>query len=432
MRGTDALVVKGCRRLEGRIRLPGDKSVSHRAIILSSLARGTSCVRGVQRGKDCFSTLKCMRALGVSIKEDKGNLIVEGKGFEGLKEPDDVLNCENSGTTMRILSGVLTGRHFYSVLTGDRSLRGRPMRRIIEPLGKMGAKIWAREGGYPPLSIKGGKLQGMTYTLPVASAQVKTSILLAGLAAQGTTVVVEPSPSRNHTEKMLDYMGARINVENQRIEVTGPQQLEAREVTVPGDISAAAFFIGGASILEGSCVEFDNVGVNPTRSAFLEVLEMMGAQIEKTNERIECGEEIVTHLRVWGRAHLKGMQVDKSLVPRLIDEIPIIAVVACFAEGETRIEGAEELRVKETDRIRALRTELSKMGAWIEERKDGMIIKGKGELEGAEVDGWGDHRITMALAIAGVCARGETRINNSSCVEISFPEFQDILSRVAV
>ncbi len=427
----DVLVVKKSKAFQGEIDVPGDKSISHRAFILASIAKGTSVIRGAQKGKDCLSTLGCMRKLGVEIEEEDESFVVKGAGFGGLREPSDVLDCQNSGTTMRIISGVLAAQNFYSVLTGDSSLRRRPMQRIIEPLSQMGAKIWSRKGGYPPLSIKGGSLRGIRYILPVASAQVKSSILLASLHAEGETELEEPHLSRNHTEIMLKYMGAKIRIKGKKIQISGPQELEAREFKIPGDISSAAFFIGGASILEGSCVMVNNVGVNPTRAAFLKILQKMGAQIEVKNERIECGEK-VADVQVRGTGHLKGVKISGDVIPQVIDEVPILAVVACFAEGETIIEGARELRVKETDRIKALVTELSKMGACIKEMEDGMIIKGGGKLKGAEVESWEDHRIAMALAIGGACAKGETKIKNASCINISFPGFQDTLEKVAI
>lgn len=427
----DVLCVRQCQYLRGKVNLPGDKSISHRAIILASIARGSSSVEGVQKGRDCLTTIRCMKRLGVKFREEGNSLTIQGVGMDGLREPEDVLNCENSGTTMRILSGLLAAQNFYSVLTGDSSLRKRPMGRIVQPLQKMGAGIWTREGNLPPLSIRGGSLQGINYLLPVASAQVKSCLLLAGLYARGKTRIREPFPSRDHTERMLEYMGVKIIKENLEIEISPAQQLEGKKFFIPRDISAAAFFIGGAVILEGSDITLPQVGVNPTRSGFLEILEEMGAKIKIENRKIRCKEEVVD-LRIQGEGHLKGVRVSKDKIPQLIDEIPILTVVACFAKGKTLIQGAEELRVKETDRIRALTVELSKMGAKIEERKDGMLIWGRGKLEGAKVDSWGDHRIAMALAIAGICARGETWIKNAECIDVSFPEFQSKLKKVTI
>lgn len=431
MSEVDLLRVRRCRYLRGEIKLPGDKSISHRAIILGSIARGSSIIEGIQKGKDCLASIRCMKQLGVKIKEENNLITIQGMGKYGLKEPEDVLNCENSGTTMRILSGVLAGQSFYSVLTGDASLRKRPMRRIVEPLQRMGANIWTRTGNLPPLSIRGGNLKGIHYYLPVASAQVKSCLILSGLYTQDKIKIVEPFPSRDHTERMLEYMGGRIIKKELEIEIPPEQELEGRRIFIPGDISAAAFFIGGAVILKNSRIKILQAGVNPTRVGFLEVLEEMGARIVKSNQRTISNEEMAD-LEVKGDTELKGVRITKNKIARLIDEIPILTVVACFAEGKTFIEGAEELRVKETDRIRALTSELTKMGAKIEERKDGMVIQGTGRLEGTEVESWGDHRIAMALAIAGICAEGETRIKNSQFIDISFPGFQSILERVAV
>jgi len=425
----DVLYIENCRYIEGEVDLPGDKSISHRAIILSSIAKGRSSIRGIQKGKDCLATIGCMRKLGVKIKEENNKLIVDGAGMDGLKEPEDVLNCKNSGTTMRILSGVLAAQRFYSVLTGDSSLRKRPMRRIIDPLSMMGAEILAREGFFPPLSIRGGNLRGINYTLPVASAQVKSCLILAGLYARGKTRIREPFLSRDHTERMLRYMGVKLDKKDLEIEISGGQELEARDLFIPGDISSGAFFAGAAAILKGSCVVLKKVGINPTRSLFLKVLKDMGADVKIHDRKVICEEE-VAEVEVRGTGDLKGIRISENLIPQIIDEIPILAVVACFARGKTLIEGAMELRVKETDRIKALVNELGKMGARIEEKKDGMLIQGEGMLKGAQVKSWGDHRIAMALAIAGICARGITRIDNAQCIDISFPGFRNKLFKL--
>ncbi|MBE0477724.1 3-phosphoshikimate 1-carboxyvinyltransferase [Candidatus Aerophobetes bacterium] len=415
--------------LQGKMKMLGDKSISHRAVILASIAQGKSCIEGIQEGKDLLATMQCMQNLGVQIEEDGKYLFIEGKGLRGLKEPEDILNCQNSGTTMRILSGVLSAQNFYSVLTGDISLRKRPMERIVLPLGKMGARIWSRKGYLAPLSIKGGALRGIEYSLPVASAQVKSSLLLAGLYAEGVSRVKEPYPSRDHTERMLSFMDADIHVDSSRIAVRGGKEIKARDFFIPGDFSAAAFFIGGAAVLEGSRVKIEKVGVNPTRCGFLEILIEMGAKIKLCNRNIICNEE-VADIEVESTSKLQGVKVNKEKVPRFLDEIPILAVVACFAEGKTLIEGAKELRVKETDRIKALCVELNKMGARIEEREDGMLIQGAGKLKGTEVYSWEDHRIAMALAIAGILAQGTTVIHNARCIDISFPDFWEKLEKI--
>ncbi len=425
------LSVRSSRFLQGEIDLPGDKSISHRAIILSSIAEGISSVKGLQKGEDVLATIKCMQDLGVKIEEKEGNLFIQGKGLKGLEESENVLNCYNSGTTMRILSGILAAQKFYSVLTGDASLRKRPMQRITVPLGRMGGKIWARKGCYAPLSIKGRILQGINYASPVASAQVKSSLLLAALYAQGITRVKEPYLSRDHTERMLTYMGVEVDLANSGIAVTEGQKLKAKSLFIPKDFSSGAFFIGGAAVLEDSQIKLKKVGVNSTRCGFLEVLNKMGAKIKIYNRQIKCNEEIAD-IEVKGKSELKAVKVKGDKIPQLLDEIPILAVVACFAKGQTLIEGAGELRVKETDRIGVLCKELCKMGARIEEREDGMLIYGVGKLKGAKVNSWGDHRIAMALAIAGICAQGKTVIDNAQCIDISFPEFNKMLNDVTI
>lgn len=428
---TDPLSLTHSHCLQGEITFPGDKSISHRAVILSSIAEGVSSIQGMQKGKDLLATVKCMQRLGVRMWEEREDLFVEGKGLRGLKEPEGMLDCGNSGTTMRILSGILAAQNFYSVLTGDTSLRKRPMRRVILPLRRMGAKIWARKGYLAPLSIKGCFLRGIDYNLPVASAQVKSSLLLAGLCTQGITRIKEPYPSRDHTERMLAFMGAGVDIDSSWITTRGEQKIKARSFFVPGDISAGAFFAGGAAVLEGSRIILKKVGINPTRSGFLEALTRMGAKIRVYNRQTRCNEQ-VADVKVEGEGALEGTKVSTDNIPQLLDEVPILAVVACFAKGDTLIEGAGELRVKETDRIKALCMELNKMGARIEEREDGMLIHGGGKLRGAEVKSWGDHRIAMALAIAGVCCPGRTIIHNARCIDVSFPEFHKILKEVSV
>ncbi|MBC7188794.1 3-phosphoshikimate 1-carboxyvinyltransferase [Candidatus Aerophobetes bacterium] len=424
------LKIKPCRFLEGKITLPGDKSISHRAVILSSIARGVSSIKGIQKGKDCFATIECLKKLGARIKEKEDILIIEGEGLFGLREADDVLNCQNSGTTMRILSGILAAQEFYTVLTGDDSLRKRPMERIIHPLSLMGANIWARKGFFAPLSIKGGSLKPINYSMQIASAQVKSSVLLAALYAPGLTRIKEPHPSRDHTERMLEYMGVRIEKKDSgEVAIWGEQEPQARSFFIPGDISAAAFFLGAAAILPGSRVQIDNVGINPTRCGFIKVLEEMGAEVEVFSRKVVCNEEVAS-IKVEGKKKLKGVRIKGEIIPSMIDEIPVLAVVACFAEGETLIEGASELRVKETDRIRALCRELGKMGAKIKEKPDGMIIQGTGKLRGAEVDSWQDHRIAMALTVAALCAEGESFIRGADCVDISFPDFYEKLKEI--
>jgi len=427
------VLITPAKYLRGEITLPGDKSITHRAIILSSIAEGKSELKGVQRGKDCLATLKCIEQMEVPAREGEKEVIIEGVGLEGLKEPEDVLNCGNSGTTMRLLAGLLAGQRFYSVLSGDKFLRKRPMKRIVDPLREMGAKIEGREkGNFPPLTIVGGELKGINYLSPIASAQVKSCLLLAGLYAKGKTFVKEPYKSRDHTERMMQYLGISIRAKGLEVQLEGEKSrrsFKGKSFYIPGDISAGAFFIGAAVSLPGSRVKLSNVGLNPTRKGFLDVLLKMGAEVKISNFKKICEEE-VGDIEVRGGNNLRGVVIQGEMIPRLIDEIPILTVVSCFAQGDTLIKDAGELRVKETDRIRAIVSELKKMGADIEERKDGMLIRGGNKLRGALVKSWGDHRIAMALAIAGLRCEGETTIADTQCIDTSFPEFQKTLKEL--
>ena len=428
------VLITPAKYLRGEITLPGDKSITHRAIILSSIAEGKSYLKGVQRGKDCLATLKCIEQMGVPVREGEKEVIIEGVGLEGLKEPEDVLNCGNSGTTMRLLAGLLAGQRFYSVLSGDKFLRKRPMKRIVDPLREMGAKIEGREkGNFPPLTIVGGELKGINYLSPIASAQVKSCLLLAGLYAKGKTFVKEPYKSRDHTERMMQYLGIPVRIKGLEVQLEGEngESFKGKSFYIPGDISAGAFFIGAAVSLPGSRVKLSNVGLNPTRKGFIDVLLKMGAEVKISNFKKICEEE-VGDIEVRGGNNLRGVVIQGEMIPRLIDEIPILTVVSCFAQGDTLIKDAGELRVKETDRIRAIVSELKKMGADIEERKDGMLIKGGNKLRGALVNSWGDHRIAMALAIAGLRCEGETTIADTQCIDTSFPNFQKILREIIV
>jgi len=426
------LTVTPAKSLQGEISLPGDKSISHRAIILASIAKGISVIRGCQKGKDCLATLNILKMMGIEAKEEKDELLIKGRGLTGLKEPTDILNCENSGTTMRLLAGLLSAQGFYSVLSGDSSLRTRPMRRVLGPLERMGAKIFGRENGqFPPLSIIGSNLKGIDYSLPIASAQVKSSLLLAGLHSKGTTSITEPYRSRDHTERMLKFLGVELEIDSLTVKVEGGASLVGKEISVPGDISAAAFFIGGGAITKGSQVKILNVGLNPTRRGFVDVLLQMGADIRVLNLKEKCGEEI-GDIEIRGGATLKGTLIRGEMIPRILDEIPILAVVACFARGKTIIKDAAELRVKETDRIKAIAMELCKMGAKVEEKKDGIIIEGTGKLKGCQCQSYNDHRIAMALVIAGLVAQGKTEIVAPECIETSFPGFEDTLRKVVV
>lgn len=416
--------------LKGEIFVAPDKSISHRSIIFNGLGNGNGLVYNFLRAGDTFSTCGCMRSLGIEILDQGERIVIQGKGLHGLNEPAGILDCGNSGTTMRLLSGLLAGQGFLSLLSGDHSLNRRPMRRVIEPLTAMGAEIWGRAGGfYPPLAIKGSEdLKGITYHLPVASAQVKSALLLAGLFAGGQTRIIEPEKSRDHTERMLQAMGAAIEVQGLEITLTPGRELTPQEFFVPGDISSAAFFLVAALIVPGSEIMIRDVGINPTRAGLIEVLQAMGARIAIEHQRVVGGEPIGDI--VASSSQLCGTVVGGEIIPRLIDEIPILAVAMALAEGESVVRDAGELRVKESDRIKAICCELGKMGAGIEELEDGFVIRGRPEgLYGAVVDSRGDHRIAMSAAIAALKARGETTVHNSEVVDISFPEFWPLLKK---
>lgn len=424
-------VLHGTDRIQGSIRVPGDKSISHRSLLLGAMAHGTTEVRGFLRGADCLATLTALRALGVDITESaEGRLRILGRGREGLREPDTILDAGNSGTTLRLLAGILAGRPFFSVLTGDASLRSRPMRRVVDPLTAMGATLLGRGNGqYPPLAIQGHHLSGIAWTSSVASAQVKSAILLAGLQATGETSVTEPLLSRDHTERMLTAFGVPVRRQGTTVSVPGEAHLQAASIAVPGDLSSAAFFLAVGAGCPGGEVLVQGVGVNPTRTGALEVLEAMGATITRERERNEAGEP-VADLRIQG-ARLRGTRIGTELIPRLLDEVPILAVAAALAEGETVISGAGELRVKEVDRLSALAGELAMLGVQVVEEKDGLRILGGRRLRGAVVRSRGDHRMAMALAVAGLFADGESRVQDIACVETSFPGFAQLLSDVA-
>ena len=418
------------------ITVPGDKSITHRAIILGSLARGTTVVKGYLPSEDCLHTASAFRLMGIPIEEGKRGgdelpeLRIVGKGLRGLSEPSAVLDLGNSGTALRLLTGVLAGRDFFSVVTGDESLRRRPMRRVVAPLRQMGAEIHGRQdGNLAPLAVCGRRLKGIAYALPVASAQVKSALLLAGLLAVGRTVLTEPLPSRDHTERIFRGMGIPLEIQGTDLLLDPPSEFSGREILVPGDLSSAAFFIVAATIVKNSELTIRNVGVNPTRTGLLELLSEMGADIRLENRR-EFNHEPVADLVVRSRP-LKGIRVPPESVPKTIDEFPILCVAAAVAEGETMIRGAEELRVKESDRIRTISQELSKMGADLEELPDGLLIRGGRKLSGARCAGHGDHRIAMALAVAGLLADGETTVEGTDWIATSFPGFEQLLQSVA-
>lgn len=424
----EVLETQRIENLQGRIRVPGDKSISHRAVMLLAISQGRGRIEGFLRGDDCLQTIACFRQLGVEIEDLGSDIIVHGKGLRGLKKPLGEVDVGNSGTTMRLLSGILAGQDFTSTLTGDWSIKKRPMDRIAIPLRRMGAVIQGRGGSdLAPLVIQGQNLRGIDYTLPVPSAQVKSAVLLAGLYASGETRVREVLPARNHTELMLESLGANIKVAEDKIEIAS-STLAAREIQVPGDISSAAFFLAAAAALPGSHVVIEHVGLNPTRTGITDVLRQMGASIELDNFKL-LGGEAQGDVVVRG-ARLHGTVITREMIPAVVDEIPIIAVIAGVAEGITTIRGAEELRVKETNRLSAIVSELSKLGIRIRELPDGLEIIGPNRVLGGEVESYGDHRMAMALAIAGLFAHSPVKIRGSACINVSFPGFADVLGNI--
>ena len=426
----DFLVPPGS-SLSGRLRVPGDKSISHRSIMLGSLADGDTRVSGFLQGEDCLATLAAFRAMGVDIEgPDDGQVMIHGVGVDGLKAPEAPLYLGNSGTSMRLLAGLLAGQPFDVVLTGDDSLSKRPMRRVTDPLGRMGAQIETGDEGTPPLRIRGGQtLHGIDYTLPVASAQVKSSLLLAGLFASGDTRVTEPAPTRDHSERMLRGFGYAVERTGSTIHLSGGGRLTATDIDVPADISSAAFFLVGASIAEGSELLLAHVGVNPTRTGVIDILQLMGADITLENAR-EVGGEPVADLRVRS-APLRGIDIPESLVPLAIDEFPVLFIAAACAEGRTRLTGARELRVKESDRIQVMADGLHACGIEAQPRPDGIIIEG-GVLQGGEVASHGDHRIAMAFAMAGLRSQGPVTIHDCRNVDTSFPGFAEACRSVGL
>lgn len=424
----DGVKVEGKRcRLAGEVRVPGDKSISHRAVILSSIATGESVIKGLLWSDDVVRTVRAFGMMGVEMRGlYSGELRIKGRGLRGLREPKDVIDSGNSGTTLRLLAGLLSGQPFFSVLTGDSSLRRRPMDRVVIPLREMGARIWGREGDKKaPLAIKGGELRPISYNLPVASAQVKSAILLAGLYAEGVTEVVEPMPSRNHTEIMMRALGADLEVDGSVIRIRGGKDLRGSTLLIPGDVSSAAFFMVAALILPDSEIRIRDVGLNPTRTGVIDVLKKMGGDIEVENLRDWDGEPVGDV--VVRSSSLHGVDIHRESVPRTIDEFPVICVAAAFAEGVTEISGAEELRVKESDRIATMASELRKFGVSVEEKEDGLIIEGGGRLRGASCSSHGDHRVAMALYVAALGAEGPTTIEGVECVDTSFPDFFSLM-----
>lgn len=408
-------------KLHGKLTIPGDKSISHRAVMFGALAQGTTRITHFLEGADCLSTISCFQAMGIHIQKNKDEVLVEGKGLHGLQAPLDILDVGNSGTTTRLISGILAGQDFTSRLTGDASICQRPMERIITPLSLMGAQITSQnQNGCAPLTIQGGHLHGIHYQSPVASAQVKSCVLLAGMYADAPTSVTEPVLSRNHTELMLNYFGAQVTSKGTTASILPQPDLKARDITVPGDISSAAYFIAAGLLVPGSEILLCNVGINPTRDGLLRVCQAMGGDITLLNVRND-GEPTADLLIRSSSLH--GTEIKGEIIPTLIDEIPMIAVMAAFAEGTTVIRDAAELKVKESDRIQVMTDNLTRMGADVEALPDGMIIHGGKPLHGATIDSHKDHRIAMSFAVAGGICEGSLTITDGECVNISYPEF---------
>lgn len=420
--------IKKLTNLHGELTVPGDKSISHRAVMFGSLAKGTTKITHFLEGADCLSTISCFRKMGIDIENNNGEILVHGKGLHGLSAPADILDVGNSGTTTRLISGILAGQNFVSELTGDNSIQSRPMKRIMTPLLSMGADIASIKGNNcVPLRITGHPLKAIHYDSPVASAQVKSCVLLAGMYSDGITSVTEPVLSRNHTEIMLNYFGAQVTSEETTASIAPEPSLFAREITVPGDISSAAYFIAAGLLVPGSEILLKNVGINPTRDGLLRVCKDMGADITLLNVNME-GEPTADLLVRTSSLH--GTTVGGEIIPTLIDEIPMIAVMAAFAEGTTVIKDAKELKVKESDRILVMAENLSRMGADITPTDDGMIIHGGKPLHGAEIDSYLDHRVAMSFAVAGLLCDGPLSIKGGDCVKISYPEFYEDLYRL--
>ena len=422
--------ITGGQQISGTFTVPGDKSISHRSVMLGALAQGTTEVDGFLIGEDCLSTIRCFRALGVDIKLEGTNLTVHGTGK--FSSPSEALDVGNSGTTLRLMAGILAGQPFTCTITGDASIQKRPMKRVVSPLSLMGAKI---SGDYAPVIIEAAQLKGIRYTMPIASAQVKSAILLASLYAEGETIIEEPIPSRDHTEIMLGFFGADITKKGNTIIMRGPHELTAKSISVPGDISSAAFLMAAAAILPGSHITIENVGVNPTRTGIIHVLMRMGADIRLRNERARCG-ELVADIEI-RCAPLRGATISGAEIPTLIDEVPIIAAAALFAEGETVIKDASELRVKEVDRIQVVADEYNKFFPGEKEKpiapqNDGMIIRGGAAVYGAEVDSHGDHRMAMSLSVFALAAQGDSIVHGVECADISFPGFYKLFSSMAL
>lgn len=416
--------------LKGEVTIPGDKSVSHRSVMFGSIAKGTTEIRHFLQGADCLSSIACLQKMGVAIENNGDKVLVHGNGLRGLKKPDSILDCGNSGTTIRLISGILAAQNFNVTLTGDESVQKRPMKRIMTPLSQMGAQIRSiRDNGCAPLEITGTPLHGIHYQSPVASAQVKSAVLLAGLYADGETKVTEPELSRNHTELMLSSFGANVKAEGTTAIIQPVKELHGQKILVPGDISSAAFFIAAGLTVPNSEIMIKNTGINPTRDGIIHVCKAMGADISLLNVRDDVGEPTADILVRSSQLH--GITISGSIIPTLIDELPMIAAMACFAEGITIIKDAAELKLKESNRIEVMVRNLSAMGADVEETDDGLVIRGGKPLHGAVIDSKNDHRIAMTFAITGCLADGETEVLGAECVNISYPEFYKDLMRLS-
>jgi len=420
--------ISPAKTISGSVHLPGDKSISHRYGMLASIAEGTSALRNYSTGADCRSTLECMRALGADIRID-GDVTVEGRGLNGLRAPASELDCGNSGSTMRMLAGLLAAQPFESRLGGDESLSRRPMGRIMAPLEQMGARVEARDGRYPPLTIRGGNVRAIDYTLPVASAQVKSCVLLAGLYAEGQTIVREPMRTRDHTEIALQEFGAEIERSRGAITLTGRPQLRGRDLVVPGDLSSAAFFLVAAQMVADADLTIEGVGLNPTRSRLLDFLAGIGVRLQVLDVQ-QTGGEIIGNLRV-RRSPVRGGSIEGDLTAALIDELPVLAVLGAVSDEGLVVKDAGELRVKETDRIATVADNMARMGVKIETRADGFTVPGKQKFHAAQLDSFGDHRIAMAFSIAALAADGPCEIEGAGAASVSFPEFFDTLRRIA-
>jgi 3-phosphoshikimate 1-carboxyvinyltransferase len=424
----DRLEIIPAQRIEGTASVPGDKAISHRLAILGAVAESRTVIRNFAESADCASTLECLRRLGVSITRSGSTVVIEGSGLDGFQKPTRELDAENSGSTVRFMSGLMAGYDFESTFVGDASLSRRPMKRVIDPIRRFGATITARDDNYLPMTIRGGTLIPIDFTMPIASAQVKTAVLFAGLHAKGTTVVHEPVQSRNHTEIALNAFGAKIRVSPNRIEIEGGHPLRGNEFVVPGDVSSAAFLLAAAVGVPNSTLRLTNVGLNPTRNGVISLLQQMGANV-LMGKTSEVGGELIGEVTAQ-TSDIQGMEIGGEWIPNVIDEIPILAVLGVRTQQGIRIRDAAELRAKESDRIQAVATNLRALGAQVEEYNDGLFVPGRQELKGGVVDSFGDHRIAMAFAIAGLFATAPVVIKNPACVAVSFPGFFDLLNTV--